>query len=150
MGVASLRDATLEMLGQNSEALEPVFHRRARHVIGEIARTTEAAARITAGDWDRVGELMYLSHASLRDDYEVSCEELDLLVELARHHGRSGAVVGSRMTGGGFGGCTVSLVRKHHLAPLAAAIREDYHDKTGIVPTLFTTRPAQGAQVIRG
>ena len=63
------------------------------------------------GDWARVGELMYASHASLRDDYEVSCEELDLLVELARKHGDSGAVIGSRMTGGGFGGCTVSLVQ---------------------------------------
>jgi galactokinase len=150
MGVPSLRDATLEMLGQNSEALEPVFYRRARHVIGEIGRTTEAAEGISAGDWARVGELMYLSHASLRDDYEVSCEELDLLVELARRHGDSGAVIGSRMTGGGFGGCTVSLVRKDRLAPLATAIRDDYYKETGIMPTLFTTRPAQGAQIVRG
>jgi galactokinase len=150
MGVPSLRDATLELLGQNSEALEPVFHRRARHVIGENQRTTEAAEGIAQGDWARVGELMYLSHASLRDDYEVSCEELDLLVDLARRHGDSGAVIGSRMTGGGFGGCTVSLVRKDRLEPLAKAIGDDYRSKTGIEPTLFTTRPAQGAQIVRG
>ncbi len=150
MGVTSLRDATPEMLGQNSEALEPVFRRRARHVIDEIQRTTDAAQGITRGAWDRVGELMYSSHVSLRDDYEVSCEELDLLVELAQRHGQSGGMIGSRMTGGGFGGCTVSLVRKDQLETLATAIRDDYHRKTGIMPTIFTTRPAQGAQIVRG
>jgi galactokinase len=150
MGVSSLRDATPEMLGQNNEALEPVFYRRARHVIDEIQRTTDAAESITRGDWDRVGELMYASHASLRDDYEVSCKELDLLVELAQRHGRDGSVIGSRMTGGGFGGCTVSLVKKDHLERLAAAIRDDYHRKTGIMPTIYTTRPAEGAQIVRG
>jgi galactokinase len=149
MGVAALRDASLEMLGQNSDSLEPVLCRRARHVIGENQRTTEAAAGIAAGDWARVGELMYASHQSLRDDYEVSCAELDLLVELAQQHGRGGAVIGSRMTGGGFGGCTVSLVREDELEDLAAAIRDDYQRETGIAPSIFTTRPAQGAQTVR-
>jgi galactokinase len=119
-------------------------------VIGEIERTTEAAVRISAGDWARVGELMYASHASLRDDYEVSCEELDLLVELARQHDGAGGVIGSRMTGGGFGGCTVSLVRVDRLRAVASAIGRGYQQKTGIVPSLFTTRPACGAQVVRG
>jgi galactokinase len=137
------------MLGQNKEALEPVFYRRARHVIGEIQRTTDASKAITSGDWDRVGELMYASHISLRDDYEVSCKELDLLVELAQRHGRNGGVIGSRMTGGGFGGCTVSLVEKDQLEKLALAIRDDYHSKTGIMPTIYTTRPAEGAQIVR-
>ena len=82
MGVRALRDASLEMLAQFSASLEPVLQRRARHVIGEIERTQAAAQCLAAGDWARVGELMYASHASLRDDYEVSCQELDLLVEL--------------------------------------------------------------------
>lgn len=150
MGVRSLRDASLEMLAQFSASLEPVLQRRARHVIGEIERTETAAKCLAAGDWTRLGELMYASHASLRDDYEVSCQELDLLVELARKHGEGGKVIGSRMTGGGFGGCTVSLVRKDHLEPLAAVIDADYRQQTGIAPSLFTTRPAQGAQVVRG
>ena len=149
MGVPSLRDATLEMLTEQNAALEPILQRRARHVIGENARTTAAARDLAAGQWARIGELMYASHASLRDDYEVSCEELDLLVELARQHGNDGAVIGSRMTGGGFGGCTVSLVRKDHLDRLAAAIDSDYRRLTGIAPTIFTTRPAQGAQIVR-
>ena len=149
LGVPSLRDATLDLLAANDGALEPVLKRRARHVIGEIERTTAAAKGLAAGQWDVVGPLMYASHASLRDDYEVSCEELDLLVELARQHGSGGAVIGSRMTGGGFGGCTVSLVRKDQLDRLAAAIDADYRRLTGIAPSLFTTRPAQGAQIVR-
>ncbi len=150
MGVTSLRDASFDLLGQSKEALEPVFHRRARHVIAEIERTIEAAARIEAGDWARVGQLMYASHESLRDDYEVSCDELDLLVELAKKQGESGAVIGSRMTGGGFGGCTVSLVRSADVESVAASVRADYQRRTGIEPSIFTTRPAQGAHIMRG
>jgi galactokinase len=148
MGVASLRDATLDTLRQYAATLEPVLHRRARHVIGENDRTTAAAECLARGQWAEVGRLMYASHASLRDDYEVSCEELDVLVELAQQHGSDGAVIGSRMTGGGFGGCTVSLVRKDHLDRLVASIASDYLRLTGIVPTMFTTRPAQGTQVL--
>lgn len=150
MGVASLRDATFDLLGQSKEALEPVFQRRARHVIGEIERTVEAAARIEAGDWARVGQLMYASHESLRDDYEVSCDELDLLVELAKKQGESRAVIGSRMTGGGFGGCTVSLVRSGEVESVAKSIRAEYKQRTGIEPSIFTTRPAKGAHIVRG
>ncbi|MCL4200913.1 MAG: galactokinase [Pirellulaceae bacterium] len=148
MGVASLRDATSDLLKQHESALEPVLVRRARHVIGEIARTTQAAEAVANGDWHRAGALMYESHASLRDDYEVSCAELDLLVELARDYGSEG-MIGSRMTGGGFGGCTVSLVRREHLETVARAIRDRYQKQTGVTPTLFTTRPAQGAQIVR-
>lgn len=150
MGVASLRDATFDLLGQSKEALEPVFQRRARHVIGEIERTVEAAARIEAGDWARVGQLMYASHESLRDDYEVSCDELDLLVELAKKQAESDGVIGSRMTGGGFGGCTVSLVRSGEVDSIAESIRAEYERRTGIEPSIFTTRPAQGAHIVSG
>jgi galactokinase len=149
MGVVSLREATLDTLHAYAGMLEPVLQRRARHVIGENDRTTKAAACLSRGQWAEVGRLMYASHASLRDDYEVSCEELDVLVELAQQRGGDGAVIGSRMTGGGFGGCTVSLVRKDHLDQLAASIASDYQRLTGVAPTMFTTRPAQGAQILR-
>ena len=87
LGVPALRDATPELLEQHRPQLDPLLYRRARHVITENERTTAAARALTAGEWDRVGQLMYQSHASLRDDYEVSCPELDLLVELTRQQG---------------------------------------------------------------
>jgi galactokinase len=149
LGVQSLRDATRDLLNDRAAAFEPVLFRRARHVIGEIERTRQAAQAIAAGDWEHTGQLMNASHASLRDDYEVSCRELDLLVELAGQQ-VPGAVIGSRMTGGGFGGCTVSLVRSEHLEAVAHAIHDGYRNQTGIVPSLFTTRPAAGAQIVRG
>jgi galactokinase len=150
MGMASLRDASRSHLEQWHPKLGPVLYRRARHVIGEIQRTTQAAAALTAGDWDQVGQLMYASHESLRRDYEVSCDELDALVDLARQLGETGGVIGARMTGGGFGGCTVSLVASDAVASVAAAIQQGYQQRTGIAPTIFTSRPARGAHVVRG
>ena len=91
---------------------------------------------------------MYASHNSLRDDYEVSCDELDLLVDLAQEIGAAGGVIGSRMTGGGFGGCTVSLIKADRAQDVAAQLRSSYHEKTGIQPFLFVSRPARGAHVL--
>lgn len=145
LGVPSLREASSAMLEDNKSALEEILYRRARHVIGEIERTTACADAIPAANWDEVGELMYASHHSLRDDYEVSCPELDVLVQAASE---VGGVIGSRMTGGGFGGCTVSLVRTEAVESAAAAICKSYHDQTGIEATAFATPPAQGASVI--
>ena len=85
------------------------FIRRARHVISEIERTVHAAEGIRASNWPTVGQFMYASHRSLRDDYEVSCKELDAVVEIAESIGIKGGVYGCRMTGGGFGGCAVAL-----------------------------------------
>jgi len=149
MRVASLRNATLASLHRASDQLDEVICRRARHVITENARTLEAAKAIGQEDWTTVGELMFASHASLRDDYEVSCDELDILVEIAREIGIRGGVYGSRMTGGGFGGCTVSLVKTDSLSAIMQTLRTRYFEKTGIKPTLFVTRPARGAHVIR-
>jgi galactokinase len=148
LGVASLRDATTNMLEQHREQLDPVIYRRARHVIGEIERTTSAAAALEAGDWQEVGRLMYASHASLRDDYEVSCAELDALVAAATSLGEANGVYGSRMTGGGFGGCTVSLVRTDRAAAVAEAICRHYQQQIGVEATAFATPPAQGACVL--
>jgi galactokinase len=148
LGVTTLRDATAQQLESARTQLGDVNYRRARHVIGEIDRTVKAVAAIRAARWSDVGELMYASHDSLRDDYEVSCQELDLLVDIARQIGPQGGVIGSRMTGGGFGGCTVSLVKTDRAAAIADAIRDRYQKSTGIEPTIFTSRPAQGASVL--
>ena len=145
LGVETLRDATSEQLEAARDRLDDVHFRRARHVIGEIDRTVKAADALCAGRWDEMGQLMYASHNSLRDDYEVSCDELDLLVKLAEGIGPSGGMIGSRMTGGGFGGCTVSLVKTSAANSIAETLHERYHQQTGIEPTIFTSRPAQGA-----
>ena len=111
LGVPSLRDATADQLEHASGKMDEVVFRRARHVIGEIERTVHAAEGIRASNWPTVGQLMYASHYSLRDDYEVSCAELDAVVEIAENIGVKGGVYGCRMTGGGFGGCCVALVK---------------------------------------
>jgi galactokinase len=149
LGVKSLRDVSLIQLRDAQSKLESVEFRRARHAVAEIARTVEAAKAIKAGEWRKVGELMYASHDSLRDDFEVSCDELDLLVELARGVGSAGGVIGSRMTGGGFGGCTVSLVETSRADGVASTIVAGYERKTGIKSTVITTRPARGAHIVQ-
>jgi galactokinase len=149
IGVASLRDATPDTLETRCHELTGAEYRRARHAIGEIARTVEAAAAIKAGEWPRVGTLMYASHESLHNDYQVSCAELDLLVDLAYNIGPSGGVIGSRMTGGGFGGCTVSLVETAQVDDVAEKISQSYRTETGIEPGILTSCPARGAHIIR-
>lgn len=148
LGVPSLRDATREQLEGARSRLDPVVYRRARHVIGEIERTLQAAEAFRQGDWVRAGQLMYASHASLRDDYEVSCQELDLVVELAQQLGLEAGVYGCRMTGGGFGGCAVALVRTDAVAAVQTHIHDAYKRRTGIEPMLFVSRPGEGARIV--
>jgi galactokinase len=148
LDAASLRDADMETLEASKNRMDPLQYRRARHVIGENARTLAMAEALVEGDWERCGNYMYASHDSLRDDYEVSCPELDLLVDLARELGSENGVIGSRMTGGGFGGCTVSLVRSDRAETIMSTFHQEYRAKTGIEPSLFLTRPAEGAQII--
>jgi galactokinase len=149
LNVASLRDATPDTLETRCHELTDAEYRRARHAIGEIARTVEAAAAIKAGEWPRVGTLMYASHESLQNDYEVSCPELDLLVDLAYNIGPPGGIIGSRMTGGGFGGCTVSLVETAKVETVSQKMSQSYQAETGIEPSILTSRPARGAHVVR-
>jgi galactokinase len=118
-------------------------------VIGEIERTLHAAEGIRASNWPAVGQLMYASHDSLRDDYEVSCKELDAMVEIAGSIGINGGVFGSRMTGGGFGGCTVTLLKRDAVAEVKKRMAADYKKKTGIDATIFVSRPAGGATVVK-
>ena len=148
LGVASLRDATPEMVDGARGIFDPVVRRRARHVTTENVRTLAAAAHLEAREFAAVGALMYESHRSLRDDFEVSSPELDALVEAAREIGEAGGVLGSRMTGGGFGGCTVTLVRSDTVATVAEKITSAYLQRTGRTASTFVSRPARGAHLI--
>lgn len=149
LAVPSLRDATMPALTRGRNRMDDVAFRRARHVIGEIERTTQAAKTIRDSKWSETGQLMFASHASLRDDYEVSCAELDAVVEIARGIGEGGGVYGCRMTGGGFGGCTVALVKTAAVDSVTKKIEADYRQKTGITASSFVSRPAAGATVLQ-
>jgi len=150
LGVASLRDAEATALERARGKMDEVVYRRARHVISEIERTLHAAEGVRASNWPTVGQLMYASHASLRDDYEVSCPELDTLVDIAQSIGLGGGVYGCRMTGGGFGGCTVALVQSDKVKSVSDRLASEYENKTRIKPTLFVSRPAPGATLLKG
>ncbi len=128
--------------------LDSKIYRRAKHVITEIARTQQAAEAIREGDWSLAGKLMYQSHESMRDDFEISCPEIDLLVEIARELGESAGVFGSRLTGGGFGGCTVSLVNRENATEVASTIMERYTVTTNLEASVFSSRPAVGAHAV--
>ena len=141
-GVRALRDVTpAELESHKSDLPDPVY-RRCRHVVSENQRVLGAAEALQAGDLDRVGQFMFESHRSLRCNYEVSSAELDVLVELAS---ACQGVYGARMTGGGFGGCTVNLVRSDAVERLQAQIAEGYARATGIIPALYVCSVAEGA-----
>ncbi|MFP4144954.1 MAG: galactokinase [Phycisphaeraceae bacterium] len=148
MEVPALRDATMELLRDVFADEDQLAMRRARHVITENERTQQFADALEARDYPRAGQLMLESHTSLRDDFEVSCPELDTLVELAKKHVPTGEVFGSRMTGGGFGGCTVTLLRTDAVGPVSKAITRTYREATGIEPAAFASRPGPGARII--
>jgi galactokinase len=146
--VQALRDATLKALEAAGPEMDPVVFRRARHVISENQRTLETARAIQNDDWAKVGELMYASHASLRDDYEVSSPELDLVVQIAKGISAADGMIGCRMTGAGFGGCAVSLIRTKAFKTIGRKFEEGYEGQTGNMPGIFATRPAGGARVL--
>jgi galactokinase len=144
LGVAVLRDET--DASKAGAIQDETLRRRARHVISEDNRTLEAAKAAEAKDWTAFGKLMNESHASLRDDFEVSCKELDFLVA---HAQKLPGVFGSRMTGGGFGGCTVTLVARDHAASLIELLKEDYKKEFGIECTSYVfKKPDSGARIL--
>mmetsp|Transcript_21602 Transcript_21602/g.47191 ORF Transcript_21602/g.47191 Transcript_21602/m.47191 type:complete len:554 (+) Transcript_21602:308-1969(+) len=144
--IADLRDATPEDVENAKEFMvDDVSYKRAKHVATENERTLRAKEELERGDWNEVGALMSASHASMRDDYEVSCEEVDILVEIAQNFP---GVYGSRLTGGGFGGCTVTLVAQDNAEDLMAHMESEYKSKTGIDCPCFVTRPARGAHLL--
>ena len=148
IGKSSWRDATMDDVEAAKEAMGDRVYRRSRHVVGEIARTISAAECFKTGDYADIGKFMKDSHDSLRDDFNVSCPELDLMVRIAEDIGFDGGVLGSRMTGGGFGGSTVTLCLKDKAREIATAMHERYLSETKITPEIFATRPAQGAHLL--
>lgn len=140
--IRALRDVSVELLQQHAADLPATIRRRCTHVVRENQRTLDAAQSLKEGNLDRVKRLMRESHESLRDLYEVSCRELDIMVEAA--NGLPG-FCGGRMTGGGFGGCTVNLVRKEDSLVFAQQIAERYRQKTGINPQVYLCAAEDGA-----
>lgn len=140
-GVRALRDVSPSQFQQYGDKLPEVVRKRCRHVISEIKRTQDAAAALQRHDLTAFGELIKESHLSLRDDYEVSCRELDVMVEIAL---QQEGVYGGRMTGGGFGGCTVNLVKNEAIPRFVTNVAAAYEREIGIKPELYVSRAASG------
>ncbi len=139
----SLRDVSRIELEEQKERLDPILYKRARHIITENQRVLDAARALERGDLQRITNLMAESHASLRDDYEVSCRELDFMVEIAA---RQSGLCGARMTGGGFGGCTVNLVREAGCERFQTRVFEEYRAATGIGCEIYVSKASGAAQ----
>jgi len=144
-GIRSLRDVTLDQLELHCGTLSGVLYKRALHVIAENARVLGATEALRAEDLERFGKRMAESHSSLRDLYEVSCAELDLMVDQAN---RQEGVYGARMTGGGFGGSTINLVESRFADAFAESMASGYEKETGIVPQIYICAPAEGAGTV--
>ncbi len=141
-GIELLRDATLEDLEACRDKMPAVSFARCRHIITENARVLKAREALLQGDMEQFGRLMVEAHASMRDDFAASCEEVDALVEIAM---RQAGCFGARITGGGFGGCTVNVVSVEMAEPFVAAVRDEYQKATGIAAQCFVCAPSDGA-----
>ena len=141
LGKDSLRDVSLDEFNEKSEALPERIRMRARHVISENLRVLDAVESLKNNDLVRFGQLMDASHESLRADYEVSSKELDLMVEIVR---AQPGVLGSRMTGGGFGGCTVNLLERDVSESFIETVSAQYKSATGISPEIYVCNPERG------
>jgi galactokinase len=144
--VSSLRDVSIGLLEKTAPVMPPIIGRRARHVVTENERVGLFVSAACRGDLERMGQLMVESHVSLQHDYEVSCPELDFLVDAAIGiHG----VLGARLTGGGFGGCTVNLLRQGAGERFRHEISSTYSQRFGITPQIFDCRPSGGAGEVK-
>jgi galactokinase len=141
-GIRALRDVSLEQLEQHRNILSEVIYKRALHIVTENARVLDSAEALRSGDIARFGMRMAESHRSLRDLYEVSCRELDLMVDLAY---QQKGVFGARMTGGGFGGATINLVDARYAGEFKEKMAKAYQKETGLVPQIYICKPAEGA-----
>jgi galactokinase len=140
--VKALRDVTSQDLARYGHLLPPVVRKRCAHVVSENERTLQAVAALRAGQVEEFGRLMDQSHVSLRDDYEVSCRELDCMVELARV---APGCLGARMTGAGFGGCTVNLVQTEATEAFRQQVAEEYQREMGVKPEIYVCEASAGA-----
>jgi len=143
LGVNTLREVSSNQLARLED--DALLHRRATHVVSENERVHQAVAAIKQGQWERLGALMIASHESLRDNFEVSCPELDLLVALSA---AERGVYGARMTGGGFGGCIIALVEADRLEAVADGVSGRYHERVGWAPRCYRVRASAGAREI--
>jgi galactokinase len=141
--VTALRDATLEQLEQARATMDPVTYRRARHIITENARTLAAADALAEGDWPSISSLMAASHVSMRDDFEITVPPIDGLVAMIAD--LLGSAGGVRMTGGGFGGCVVSLMPEHKVEAVIERVKSRYEADFDIAPTVYVCHPVDGA-----
>jgi galactokinase len=141
-GIRALRDLSMEQLDLYAEKLTPLLYRRARHVVTENERTQKFALALQKNEIRALAPLMAESHRSLRDDFEVSCVELDNMVEIAA---KQKGVFGARMTGGGFGGCTINLVGNAHAEEFKRNVAAEYSKQTGITPTIYICQASAGA-----
>ena len=142
--VESLRDASFEMLEEVKAEIKPEDYNRAKYVIGEVVRVLDVCAALEAGDYETVGKKMYETHFGLSKDYEVSCEELDYLVDVAIDCG----VTGSRMMGGGFGGCTINLVKEELYEVFIEEAEKRYKEKYGKSPKVYDVVIGDGSRKI--
>lgn len=139
----ALRDVSLEAFNAVANELDPLVAKRVRHVLTENARTVEAASALEKGDLQRMGQLMAESHASMRDDFEITVPQIDTLVDIVK--ATIGEQGGVRMTGGGFGGCVVALIPQALVPAVQQAVAEQYEAKTCIKETFYVCKPSQGA-----
>lgn len=144
-GASALRDVTPERFEAECGRLDEITRRRARHVVTENQRTLQAAEAMRRGDAAKLGRMMNASHESLRDDFAVSSRELDVMVECGRTHP---ACLGIRMTGAGFGGCAVALVRTEQAEAFTSTVAAGYQASTGITPALYVCAATDGAAVV--
>jgi galactokinase len=142
-GQTSLRDVELEQFRAAEDKLDPVVAKRVRHVLTENARTLEAADVLARGDLARLAVLMAESHASMRDDFEITVPPVDMLVEIVK--ASLGDRGGVRMTGGGFGGCVVALMPLEMVESVKAAVEQQYEAKSGIKETFYVCKASEGA-----
>jgi galactokinase len=145
-GISMLRDVTSEQLRKYEQDLDPTVRKRCRHVVSEIERVEQSVAALRSEDLPAFGQMMYASHASLRDDYEVSCKELDAIVEISSS---VDGVFGARMTGAGFGGCAICLVRESAVEAVTERLRFDFPKRTGKTPGIVVCTIEDGVSVTR-
>jgi galactokinase len=148
LGAATLREVALPDLEAARASLPDVVYRRARHVVTEIARTAAAAEALAADDLGGLGKLMAASHVSMRDDFEISCPEVEAMVAAFHELGKDGGVHGARLTGGGFGGCVVAVVDPAEAPGISERVAQEYRAATGIESQLFVTQPVGGAEAL--
>jgi galactokinase len=144
-GIRSLRDVSFEQLAEHRSLLSDTLYRRCRHIISENQRVRDVTDLFERGKTEGLRELMAASHESMRDDYEISCRELDAMVEIA---GQQRGGYGARMTGGGFGGCTINFVDVEHATEFQRRVAAEYESAIGLRPDIYICEASQGAELM--